>query len=167
MSPITPRSMDNDGYGRTSQASIGKSVIVKGQICSREDLYFDGELEGTVELQENKLTIGPNGRVHANIKAREIIVIGSVNGNVEASEKLEIRKEARLVGDIRTTRIVIEDGAFYKGSIDIVKQDVSRTPQQPATAQVQRPQVAATAAAGLGSASTTMAGVPINNELKR
>jgi cytoskeletal protein CcmA (bactofilin family) len=130
MSTMTGRTFEPE-TPKGSAASIGKSVIIKGQILSREDLYLDGELEGTVELQEHRLTIGPNGRVSANIKAREIVVIGTIQGNVEASDKIEIKKEARLVGDIRTTRIVIEDGAYFKGSIDIVKPEVSKQPPAP------------------------------------
>lgn len=107
-------------------ATIGKSVVVKGQIISREDLVVDGEVEGTVELQENRLTIGPNGKLTASVKAREIVVLGTVHGNVEASEKIDIRKDAKLVGDIKTLRIVIEDGAYFKGSIDIIKPEVAK-----------------------------------------
>jgi len=120
-----------------SSATIGKSVVVKGQILSREDLVVDGEVEGTVELQENRLTVGPNGKLMASVKAREIVVLGTVHGNVEASEKIEIRKDAKLVGDIKTMRIVIEDGAYFKGSIDIIKPEVAKpapaksAPQQP------------------------------------
>jgi cytoskeletal protein CcmA (bactofilin family) len=102
--------------------------MVKGQIFSREDLTIDGEVEGTVELQENRLTVGPNGRVQATVKAREIVVLGTVHGNVEASDKIDIRKDAKLVGDIRTQRIVIEDGAYFKGSIDITKPEVKAAP---------------------------------------
>ena len=104
-------------------ATIGKAVMVKGDIYSREDLMIDGEVEGRVELQEHRLTIGPNGRVQASISAREIVVLGAIHGNVEATEKIDIRKDARLVGDIKTARIVIEDGAYFKGSIDITKQE--------------------------------------------
>jgi cytoskeletal protein CcmA (bactofilin family) len=102
-------------------ATIGKSVSVKGQIHSREELLVDGEVEGTIELVEHRLTIGPNGNVHAGIKAREIVILGSVHGNVEVTDKIDIRKDAKLVGDIKTARIIIEDGAYFKGSIDIVK----------------------------------------------
>lgn len=119
-------------------ATLGKSVMVKGNIISREDLTIDGEVEGTVELHDNRLTIGPNGKVSASIKAREIIVLGAINGNVEAADKIDIRKEARLVGDIKTARIVIEDGAFFKGSIDIVRPE---PPKQPAP-KPQQPQAA-------------------------
>ncbi len=125
MSTLSAR-MDLDAHRAT--ASIGKSVIVKGNICSREDLYIDGELDGAVELQEHRLTIGPNGKVSSNaVKAREIVVLGTVHGNVEAGDKIEIRKDAKLVGDIKTARIIIEDGAYFKGSIDIVKTETGKT----------------------------------------
>jgi cytoskeletal protein CcmA (bactofilin family) len=107
-------------------AVIGKSVIVKGQIYSREDLTIDGEVEGTVELQEHRLTVGPNGKVSASIKARELVVLGTVHGNVETTDKIDIRKEAKLVGDIKTARIVIEDGAYFKGNIDIIRAEAPR-----------------------------------------
>jgi len=107
-------------------AAIGKSVIVKGQIYGREDLYIDGEVDGAIEMQEHRLTIGPNGRVQAGIKAREVVVLGSVHGNVETGDKIEIRKDAKLVGDIKTMRIVIEDGAYFKGSIDIIRPEVAK-----------------------------------------
>jgi cytoskeletal protein CcmA (bactofilin family) len=122
-------------------ATIGKNVTITGQIYSREDLFVDGEVEGTIELAENKLTIGTNGKVKAGIHAREVVIIGSVQGNVEATERVDIRKDARLVGDIRTARIVIEDGAVFKGSIDIVKAEAKTVPAPPA------PKPAAAAAA--------------------
>src|SRR4051812_31124423 len=77
---------------RTGMAHIGKSVLVKGELSGSEDLYIDGEVEGTVELRDNNLTVGPNGRVHANLHAREITVLGKVQGNVKAKDKIEIRK---------------------------------------------------------------------------
>lgn len=112
-------------------AVIGKSVMIKGQIFSREDLTVDGEVEGSIELQENRLTIGPHGKLNAGVKAREIVVLGAINGNVEASEKIDIRKDAKLVGDIKTQRIVIEDGAYFKGSIDIIRPEVKAAPAAP------------------------------------
>ncbi len=114
-------------------AVIGKSVTIKGQIFSQEDLTIDGEMEGSVELKEHRLTVGPNGKVQAGIKAREIVVLGVVNGNVEASDKIDIRKDARLVGDIKTARIVIEDGAYFKGSIDITRANSAAEPAPKAT----------------------------------
>lgn len=106
---------------RGGSAALGKNVTVKGQIFAREDLTIDGEVEGTVECQDHRLTIGPNARVQAGLKAREIIIHGSIQGNVDATDKIDIKKEAKLVGDIKTSRIVIEDGAYFKGSIDISK----------------------------------------------
>ena len=130
-------------------AIIGKSVMIKGQIFSREDLTIDGEVEGSVELQEHRLTVGPHGKVQAGVKAHEIIVLGTIHGNVDAADRIEIRKDARLVGDIKTARIVIEDGAYFKGSIDIQRPDVARpTPAPKAQAAVApQPVAAATASA--------------------
>ena len=117
------RSFDPDPVSarNTGQAAFGKNVTIKGQIFAREDLMIDGEVEGTVECQEHRLTIGPNARVQAGLKAREIVIHGSIQGNVDATDKIDIKKEAKLVGDIKTSRIVIEDGAYFKGSIDISK----------------------------------------------
>ena len=126
-----------DSHRSTGQAVLGKSVIVKGQIFSREDLTIDGEVEGTVELQEHRLTVGPNGRVPASIKAREIVVLGTIHGNVETTDKIDIRKDAKLVGDIKTARIVIEDGAYFKGNIDIVRPEA--TPRPAAAAHTSQP----------------------------
>ncbi|HWB85632.1 MAG TPA: polymer-forming cytoskeletal protein [Bryobacteraceae bacterium] len=116
-----------DPESRGNSATIGKAVKIVGQIYSKEDLYVDGDLEGTVEALEHKLTIGPNGTVHAGVKAREVVVLGSIQGNVDAADKIEIRKDAKLVGDIHTARIIIEDGAYFKGSIDIVKPEPAKT----------------------------------------
>lgn len=132
-------------------AAIGKSVIIKGQILSREDLYLDGEMEGTVEVPENRLTIGPHAKLQASIRAKEVVVLGTVNGNVEASEKIDIRKDAKLVGDIKTGGIIIEDGAYFKGSIDIVRETVkpsARPVQQPQAAPQPAPAAAIPVAAG-------------------
>jgi cytoskeletal protein CcmA (bactofilin family) len=116
---------------RSGSAALGKNVTVKGQIFAREDLTIDGEVEGTVECHEHRLTIGPNARVQAGLKAREIIIQGSIQGNVDATDKIDIKKEAKLVGDIKTSRIVIEDGAYFKGSIDISKPNAAKAAPQP------------------------------------
>ena len=120
-----------DPEGRGGSATIGKAVKINGQIHSKEDLFVDGDVEGTVEAPDHKLTIGPNGTVHATIKAREVVALGNIQGNVEAADKIEIRKEARLIGDIRTARIIIEDGAYFKGSIDIVKLEAAKVAPKP------------------------------------
>ncbi len=141
---------------RGGAAIIGKSVVLKGQIYGREDLTIDGEVEGTVELQEHRLTIGPNGKVVATIKAREIVVLGTVQGNIETRDKIDIRKEAKVVGDIRTARIVIEEGAYFKGSIDIVRAEAPKPAAQPVAAPKPQPVASAgpsspAAAAGAGA----------------
>ena len=133
MSSTPVRTFEPESRG--GAATIGKSVKVVGQIFSKEDLYVDGPVEGTVEALENKLTIGPHGTVHAAIKAREVLVLGTIQGNVEATERIEIRKDAKLMGDIRTARIVIEDGAYFKGSIDIIRPEPAKVvPKPPAPA---------------------------------
>jgi cytoskeletal protein CcmA (bactofilin family) len=118
---------------RGGSATVGKSVKIIGQIFTKEDLYVDGDVEGTIESLENKVTVGPNGRVQASIKAREVIILGQVQGNVETSDKVDLRKDAKLVGDITTARISIEDGAIFKGSIDIRKPEPkAAAPTRPA-----------------------------------
>ena len=129
MSSMPPARFEPENRG--GAASIGKAVKISGNIYSREDLYVDGELEGTVEALEHKLTIGPNGTVKATIKSREVVVLGAIHGNVEATDKIEIRKDAKLTGDIRTARIIIEDGALFKGSIDIQKETAVKPEPKP------------------------------------
>lgn len=125
---------------RSGIAHIGKSVVVKGELSGSEDLYIDGEVEGTVELKDHNLTVGPNGRVKANLNAKEITIQGKVQGNVRASDRVDIRKSASLIGDIAAARINIEDGAYLKGSIDIQRPEVAR-------AETRKVEAAAAAAA--------------------
>ena len=106
---------------RADMAHIGKSVVIKGELSGSEDLYVDGEVEGTIDLRDQSLIIGPNSKVRASVFAKEVAVHGKVDGNVTATTKVELKKSALLNGDISTQRIVIEDGAFFKGSIDIHK----------------------------------------------
>ena len=124
---------------RTNEiATIGKSVVVKGELSGSEDLAVDGEVEGSISLRGQSLTVGPNGRVRANIEARNVILHGRVDGDVHATERVELRKTASLTGDISTARISIEDGAFFKGTIDIQKPEpgskVETKPPAPALA---------------------------------
>lgn len=100
-------------------AHIGKSVIIKGELSGSEDLYVDGQVEGTIELQGNNLTVGPHGQVRANVNAKGVVVQGKLEGNVRASERTELRKSAIAVGDIVTQRMAIEEGAYFKGKVDI------------------------------------------------
>ena len=103
------------------QATIGKSLVVKGELSGSESLYIDGKVEGAINLPGNRVTVGRNGQVAANIMAREIVVLGKVRGNCQASDRVDIRSEGSLTGDVIAARISIEDGAFFKGGIDIRK----------------------------------------------
>jgi cytoskeletal protein CcmA (bactofilin family) len=135
----------------SSQAQVGKSLQLKGEITGSEDLFIDGEVEGTVELKDNNLTIGPNGNVHADVQARSIIVLGRLRGNVRAGDKVEIRKTGSLEGDLATARIIIEDGAVFRGSIDILQPGRSE-PDRKAAAQAAGQQAAGQQAAGQSAA---------------
>jgi cytoskeletal protein CcmA (bactofilin family) len=115
-----PKTADNF---RADVAHIGKSVLIKGELSGSEDLYLDGEVEGNIELRDHSLTIGPNGRIRANVHAKDVVVHGKVDGNVSGTDRVELKRSAVLVGDIATQRIVIEDGAFFKGAIDINKKE--------------------------------------------
>src|SRR5882724_3375328 len=110
------------------QATIGKSLVIKGEVTGSESLYIDGRVEGSINLSGNRVTVGRNGVVSANINAREIVVLGNVRGNLTASDRVDIRSEGSLTGNVVAARISIEDGAFFKGGIVLRK---------PATSEVQ------------------------------
>ena len=101
--------------------TIGKAMTIIGEIQSQEDLYLDGEVQGLLLLGDHRLTVGPNGKVKCDIKAREVTVIGQVQGDVDAAQKVIIRKDGQVVGNIKTAGIMIDDEAYFKGSIDIVR----------------------------------------------
>jgi len=100
-------------------AQIGKSVVIKGELSGSEDLYVDCQVEGSIALKGNSLTVGPHGQVKASVEAKGVIVQGKLDGNVQASDRVELRKSAVVNGDISTQRISIEEGAFLKGKVDI------------------------------------------------
>lgn len=137
MSTMPARSFEPESPRAT--ATIGKSVYVKGSILSREDLVIDGQVDGNVEAQENRVTIGPNGRVNANIKARDVVVTGQLKGNIEASGRVDIRKGANMVGDIRYSKISIEEGADLKGSLDMIRVEAKAEPGAEAPKPVEKP----------------------------
>jgi cytoskeletal protein CcmA (bactofilin family) len=107
----------------TALAQIGKSVFIKGELSGSEDLYLDGRVEGSIQLKGNSLTVGPNGEVKANVDAKGIVVQGKLEGNVQASDRVDLRKSAIVTGDISAARISIEEGAFLKGKVDIHRAD--------------------------------------------
>lgn len=111
-------------------ALIGKSLVLTGKISGREDLVVDGRIEGDVELPENKLTVGAGGHVQGGIRAREVFVYGTVHGNMEAVEKVEIKRNARVLGDMRTARPVIEEEAYFKGNIETVRAEAPKVAVQ-------------------------------------
>ena|SRR5690349_15923749 len=117
-SPAHPYTPSAPGDPSQRATVLGKSMKIVGEIFSDEDLYVDGELEGKLELG-NRVTIGPNGNATANIRAREVIVFGTLRGNIEAQERISLRAGATIIGDIKTAGIIIEDGAYFKGGIDI------------------------------------------------
>ncbi len=102
-----------------ASARLGASLHVKGEITGNEDLHIDGSVEGLVQLEDRKLTVGASAKLTADVVAREVVVYGSVKGNLRARDRIEIKKDGSVVGDLTTARIMIEDGAYFKGSIEI------------------------------------------------
>ena len=131
-------------------AHVGTSVIIKGELSGSEDLYVDGQVEGTIELHGNSLIIGPNGQVRADVNAKGVIVQGKMEGNIRASERTELKKSAIAVGNIVTQRIAIEDGAYFKGKVDIQKDGAK---PDLAKAEVRSAQGAAASAGGASAAA--------------
>ncbi len=120
-------------------ANIGKSVTIKGELSGSEDIYVDGQLEGSIQLSGNSVTVGPNGRVKANITAKNLTVGGTLDGNVHASERTELRKTAVVNGDVQTRRIAIEEGAYFKGKLEILGEPKAGTPAIAAAAAASTP----------------------------
>jgi cytoskeletal protein CcmA (bactofilin family) len=110
-----------EGAQTAEFAHIGKSVVIKGELSGSEDLYVDGNVEGKIELRNHSLTVGPNGNVKADITAKAVVIQGKLDGAVNASDRVELRKSAVVNGDVTTQRIAIEEGAFLKGKVDIQK----------------------------------------------
>jgi cytoskeletal protein CcmA (bactofilin family) len=121
------------------QATIGKGLFVKGEITGSESLFIDGKVEGSISLPGNRVTVGRNGQVAASVAAREIVILGKVRGNVSASDRVDIRAEGALTGDVTAARISIEDGAFFKGGIDIKKADGKPANAAPSAPESPRP----------------------------
>ncbi|MGD0094949.1 MAG: polymer-forming cytoskeletal protein [Terracidiphilus sp.] len=124
------------------QATIGKGLFIKGEITGTESIFIDGKIEGSLNLPGNRVTVGRNGQVAASINAREIVILGKVRGNVSATDRVDIRAEGALTGDVAAARISIEDGAFFKGGIDIRRGDAkpaTAAPAAPAAPEAPKP----------------------------
>ena len=108
------------------QASIGRTLVIKGEVSGSESLYIDGKVEGTLTFKDHRVTVGRNGVVAANIAAREVVIMGKVTGNIECSDRVDIRSEGSLTGDIVSARISVEDGAMLRGSVQLTPADVKQ-----------------------------------------
>ena len=147
----TPRTLGSDtvssGISGTP-GTIGKSVVIKGELSASEDLTIEGQVEGKVELKNNTLTIGSNGKIKASVFAKAVIVQGEVTGNINASEKIDIRDAGSVDGDLASPRVAIADGAHFRGSIDMQRTGGAKTADAPkATAATPSPAAAPMAAA--------------------
>jgi cytoskeletal protein CcmA (bactofilin family) len=126
--------------------NIGKSVVIKGELSGSEDLTIEGQVDGKIELRQNVLTIGPNGKIKAQVFAKSVVILGEVTGNVTASEKVDIRDNGSVDGDIAAPRVAIAEGAHFRGSIDMQrsgkpseKAGESKSEAKPAAAQANQP----------------------------
>ena len=128
--PSNPFEPSSSTLSLGDRSTIGKSLLIKGEITGSESLYIEGTVEGSVNLPDDRVTVGRNGRVSANIAAREIVVLGELVGNCEANDHLGIRSEGSLFGDVVVSRISVEDGAFMTGSIDIRRESALEAVEQ-------------------------------------
>jgi cytoskeletal protein CcmA (bactofilin family) len=127
------------------QATIGRTLVIKGELSGAEALYIDGRVEGKISLPDHRVTIGRNGSAQANITAREVVVMGKVNGNIDCSDRIDIRSEGSVTGDVTTMRISVEDGAMLKGGVQVrsgEKKQQSHAQSQPKPAEAPKPAVA-------------------------
>lgn len=125
MTDILPKPLHST-HPDQDQATLGGSLALKGELSGNEDLFIDGQLEGAINLQGHCLTVGPSGQIKANIHAGRVIILGSVSGNISARDRIEIRKTGRVVGDLVGPGISIEDGAYFKGSIEILRPEAEQ-----------------------------------------
>jgi cytoskeletal protein CcmA (bactofilin family) len=138
------------------QANIGRSLVIKGDISGAESLFIDGRVEGTITFPENRVTVGRNGIVAANIVAKEVVIMGKVQGNVECADRLDIRNEGLLSGDVITHRISVEEGAILKGGVEVRHSDKAEKKDQNQHQQNQQAK-AASATAGQQAPKTMAA----------
>jgi cytoskeletal protein CcmA (bactofilin family) len=132
--PAVPSGGDFRPQTARDNVNIGKSVVIKGELSGSEDLTIEGNVEGRIELKENTLTIGPNGKIRAEVFAKQVIVLGEVTGNVTASEKVDIRDNGSVDGDVTSPRVAIAEGAHFRGAIDMQRAGQGGTKPKPAAA---------------------------------
>ncbi len=130
------------------QATIGRTLVIKGEISGSESLYIDGRIEGTLTFKDHRVTVGRNGVVAANISAREVVIMGKVTGNIECSDRVDIRSEGSLTGDIQSRRISVEDGALLRGSVQLSPAEQKSESKQEKSPVVVEPPKALAATAG-------------------
>src|SRR5215467_583668 len=138
--PVKPATSPMD------QANIGRSVVIKGEVSGTESLFIDGRIEGTINFPDNRVTVGRNGNVAANITAKEVVIMGKVHGNVDCADRLDIRSEGMLSGDVITHRISVEEGAILKGGVEVrnpEKKDQKKEQNQVKTAEAPKAMAAA------------------------
>src|SRR5580700_818985 len=135
------------------QATIGRSVVIKGEVSGAESLYVDGRIEGTVNFGDSRVTVGRNGVVIADINAKEVVVMGTVTGNIHCSDRLDIRSEGSLTGDVVTPRICVEDGAVLKGAVEVRAEQHQNAKAQSKSVEPVKAAAAAAAASGASSAT--------------
>lgn len=148
--PVKPATSPMD------QAHIGRSLVIKGEVTGSESIFIDGRVEGTINFTDNRVTVGRNGHVAANIIAKEVVIMGKVQGNVECADRLDIRSEGMLAGDVITHRISVEEGAILKGGVEVrnpekkeqKNQHQNQHPQTQPQAKAPEPAKAIAAAAG-------------------
>lgn len=154
---VTPPAPNQNSYTpvKTSsapieQATIGRSLVIKGEISGAESLFVDGRIEGTVNIPEHRVTVGRNGVVTADVNAREVVIMGKVHGNIICSDRLDIRSEGSVTGDVVVQRISVEDGAILKGSVQVQASE-QKKPQQSKQAEASKPIMEAPKAAAAGA----------------
>jgi cytoskeletal protein CcmA (bactofilin family) len=139
-----------------STVNIGKSVVIKGELSGSEDLTIEGQVDGKIELRQNVLTIGPNGKIKAQVFAKSVVILGEVTGNVTASEKVDIRDNGSVDGDIAAPRVAIAEGAHFRGSIDMQRQGATAKPAEKADQKADaKPAAAATPSASAPASTST------------
>lgn len=159
----TPYTPPKNITGSMEQATIGRSLVIKGDISGAESLYIDGRVEGTINFTDSRVTIGRNAVIVANVTAKEVVVMGTVTGNIHCTDRLDIRSEGTVTGDVVTPRVCIEDGALVKGSVEVrtekkqaaqPQHEKPQTQTKPVEAAKPEPQKAVAASA---SSSATLA----------